>query len=112
MEPAANQAAPPALVAALERLWVRFQPEIRERVSIVESAAQTLAAGSLPRDQQEAAHAAAHKLSGTLGVFNLPRGTDISRELELAFAAAPDPASASRLASLAAELRTLIETRK
>jgi HPt (histidine-containing phosphotransfer) domain-containing protein len=112
MEPAANQAAPPALAAALERLWTRFLPEMRERASIVEAAMQSLAAGALTLNQREAAHAAAHKLSGTLGTFNLPRGTDLARELELAFAAAPDPASAPRLASLAAELRTLIETRK
>jgi HPt (histidine-containing phosphotransfer) domain-containing protein len=112
MEPAANQAAPPALAATLDRLWTRFLPDFRERVSIVEAAAQALAAGPLTVEQQEAAHAAAHKLSGTLGTFNLPRGTDLARELELAFAAAPDPASAPRLVSLAAELRTLIETRK
>jgi HPt (histidine-containing phosphotransfer) domain-containing protein len=112
MEPAANQAAPPALAAALEQLWTRFLPDTRERVSIVESAAQSLVAGSLTPAQREAAHAAAHKLSGTLGTFNLPRGTDLARELELAFAAAPDPASAPRLASLAAELRSLIETRR
>jgi HPt (histidine-containing phosphotransfer) domain-containing protein len=112
MEPAANQAAPPALAAALERLWVRFLPEMRERVSLVDSAAQSLAAGSLTPEQLDAAHAAAHKLSGTLGTFNLPRGTDLARELELVFASAPDPASAPRLASLVAELRSLIESRK
>jgi HPt (histidine-containing phosphotransfer) domain-containing protein len=112
MEPAANQAAPPALAAALERLWARFLPEFRERISIVEAAAQSFAANALTADQREAAHAAAHKLSGTLGTFNLPRGTNLARELELAFATAPDPASASHVASLAAELRTLIETRK
>jgi HPt (histidine-containing phosphotransfer) domain-containing protein len=112
MEPAANQAAPSDLTAAIERLWARFLPEFRERIAIVEAAAQSLAAGALTPEQREAAHAAAHKLSGTLGTFTLPRGTDLARELELAFAAAPDPASAPRLAALAAELRTLIESRK
>jgi HPt (histidine-containing phosphotransfer) domain-containing protein len=112
MEPAANQAVPPALAAALEQLWARFLPETRDRVSIVEAAVESLVAGSLTPDQLNAAHAAAHKLSGTLGTFSLPRGTDLARELELAFAAAPEPASAPRLASLAAELRSLIEARK
>jgi HPt (histidine-containing phosphotransfer) domain-containing protein len=110
MDPA-RQAAPADLAAAIDRLWARFLPEMRERVSILSSAAQSLAAGALTPDEQEAAHATAHKLSGTLGTFNLPRGTELARELELAFAAAPDPASASRLAALAAELRTLIESR-
>jgi HPt (histidine-containing phosphotransfer) domain-containing protein len=111
MEHAANQAAQPALAAALERLWARFLPEMRERVSVLESAAQSLAAGSLQPEQREAAHAVAHKLAGTLGTFNLPRGTELARELELAFSSDPAAASASRLAQLAAELHALIESR-
>jgi HPt (histidine-containing phosphotransfer) domain-containing protein len=112
MEPAVNKAAQPALAAALERLWARFLPEIRERISILESAAHSLAAGSLAVAQREAAHAAAHKLAGTLGTFNLPRGTELARELELAYESAPDSSSAPRLAGLTSELRSLVDSRK
>jgi HPt (histidine-containing phosphotransfer) domain-containing protein len=112
MEPAANQTAPPALAAALDRLWTRFLPEIQERVSILESAAQALAAHALTPEQQEAAHAAAHKLAGTLGTFNLHRGTELARALELAYETAPDPSSAPLLTQRTSELRSLIANRK
>jgi HPt (histidine-containing phosphotransfer) domain-containing protein len=112
MEPAANQAASPDFAAALERLWARFQPEIRNRVAVLESAARSLSGHALTTEQQLAAHTAAHKLAGVLGTFNLERGTELARELELLYAAAPDPSSAPRLASLAEEIRFLVESRK
>jgi HPt (histidine-containing phosphotransfer) domain-containing protein len=115
MEPAAPKSAaphpaPPNLNAALDRLWVRFLPEIRERVAIIESAIQSLTANSLSAEQQEAAASAAHKLAGVLGTFSLQRGTELARELELQFSGTPG--IASNLAAQAAELRTIIENRK
>jgi chemotaxis protein histidine kinase CheA len=112
MDPADSHAASTDLAAALDRLWHRFLPELRERVAIVESAVHSLASAALTPAQQEDAHAAAHKLAGVLGTFNLERGTDLARELELAFDSAPDPASAPRLAQSTAELRALIDARK
>jgi HPt (histidine-containing phosphotransfer) domain-containing protein len=112
MDPAPNQAALPDLATALERLWARFLPEIRERVSILESAAHSLASGALAAEQRESAHAAAHKLAGVLGTFNLARGTELARELELLFESPPDPSAAPHLAERTAQLRSLIENRK
>jgi HPt (histidine-containing phosphotransfer) domain-containing protein len=112
MEFAANQAAPPDLAAALDRLWVRFLPELRERVVILESAAQLLSQGALRPELQEAAQAAAHKLAGVLGTFSLDRGTDLARELELLYTTVPDPSSAARVAQQTSELRALVENRK
>jgi HPt (histidine-containing phosphotransfer) domain-containing protein len=112
MEPAARHTAPPDLAAALERLWARFLPELRERVAVLESAAHSLAAGALTAEKQEEAHAAAHKLAGVLGTFNLDRGTELARALELLLESAPDPSSAPRLAQSTSELRTLIDHRK
>jgi HPt (histidine-containing phosphotransfer) domain-containing protein len=110
MEPAPAKAAQPDLTAALDRLWARFLPEIRERVTVIESAVQALAAGSLSVEQKEAAASAAHKLAGVLGTFSLHRGTELARELEVQFTAAPD--SAATLFALASELRAIIESRK
>jgi HPt (histidine-containing phosphotransfer) domain-containing protein len=108
MEPAS-----PALSEALDRLWSRFLPEIRERVRVLENAAATLAAGTLTRDECESAHAMAHKLAGVLGTFNLARGTELAREAELIYGRedGPDPASAPRLGAISAELRSLVESR-
>ena len=101
------------LVKALERMWVKFLPEIRERVAVLESAAAAFAAHALTATQQEAAHAAAHKLAGVLGTFNLAHGTILARELELLYSGenGPDLALGSRLAALAAELRATVESR-
>jgi HPt (histidine-containing phosphotransfer) domain-containing protein len=100
------------LASALNLLWTRFLPETRERVAILESAAAALATHTLTDSQREAAHAAAHKLAGTLGTFSLASGTVAARELELFYASAPDSALAARLASITAELRSIVESRK
>jgi HPt (histidine-containing phosphotransfer) domain-containing protein len=99
------------MAEALVRLWIKFLPDIEQRVAILEVAAQALTAGSLTNEQRESAHAAAHKLAGTLGTFGLHRGTDLARQAELGFAE-EDAASAADLSSWITELRTLIDLRK
>ncbi|MGO8759119.1 MAG: Hpt domain-containing protein [Terracidiphilus sp.] len=102
-----------ALSQAIDRLWVRFLPEIRERVAVLEAAAAAVAAKTLGESQLEAAKAAAHKLAGVLGTFSLTRGTVLARELEVTYSreSAPGPEAARRLADLAGALRGLIEDR-
>jgi HPt (histidine-containing phosphotransfer) domain-containing protein len=109
MEPPSSSPAQPNLAAALDRLWARFQPEIRERIEVIESAVQSIAANSLTAGQKEAAASAAHKLAGVLGTFSLHRGTDLARELELQFTGTPGPTAG--LAALAIELRSIVENR-
>jgi HPt (histidine-containing phosphotransfer) domain-containing protein len=98
---------------ALDRMWVSHRSQILERVSVLESAASAIAAKTLNEAEREAAQAAAHKLAGTLGMFNLNRGTDLARELDLAYSSESTLAAASdkHLASLTSELRTVIESR-
>src|SRR5208337_311156 len=97
----------PALAEAINRLWNRFQPEMLERVVLLETAAAAFATNSLTLPQQEAANSAAHKLAGVLGTFNLTKGTVLARELEIMFSRenGPDPEHAARLTSITAELR-------
>lgn len=103
----------PDLSAALGSLWTKFLPEMTARLSIIESAAASLAAASLTPSQQHAAASAAHKLAGVLGTFGLAQGTTLARELELIYSRqnAPDSALCARLTAAAAELRALIENR-
>jgi HPt (histidine-containing phosphotransfer) domain-containing protein len=103
-----------ALAAALDRMWLVHLPELQERVDILEASAQAFAAGRLSVDRQQAAQAAAHKLAGVLGTFGLTRGTVLARELEIMYSRQDDPesGSAERLATIAAELRSLIENHK
>jgi HPt (histidine-containing phosphotransfer) domain-containing protein len=103
-----------ALSQAMDGLWARFLPDIRERVSVIEATAQAASEGALTATQREAAQSAAHKLAGVLGTFGLMRGTALARELELTFAreSSPDPDAGAKLAEIAAELRGMIEGRK
>ncbi len=102
-----------ALSQAIERLWDRFLPEIKERVAILEEAASAVAGERLSAARCEEAQAAAHKLAGVLGTFNLTRGTVLARELEMTFSREghPDPDSGERLAAIATELRAIVENR-
>jgi HPt (histidine-containing phosphotransfer) domain-containing protein len=103
----------PALNQALDSLWARFLPEMRERVAVLETAAAAFALNDLPLGQHQAANRAAHKLAGVLGTFGLTRGTVLARELEIMYSRenGPDRALAARLSETAAELRKLIEGR-
>lgn len=102
------------LSAALDRLWIRFLPEIDQRVAILESAAAAASGGLLTPQQQEAARAAAHKLAGVLGTFGLAGGTAPARKTEDIYGSgtAPNSQKAELLVVYAAELRALLETRR
>jgi len=108
-------AQPDATVSqAIDGLWERFLPDIRERVAVLEAAAKAVAERKLSEKLREAAQAAAHKLAGVLGTFGLARGTVLARELELTFAreSLPGPDASAELAAIAAELRAMVENRK
>jgi HPt (histidine-containing phosphotransfer) domain-containing protein len=103
------------LSEALNRLWIQFLPQMEERVRALESAGAALAAGTLTVDQRsEAQHAAAHKLAGVLGTFDLTRGTILAREAEILYATEPetDAETAARLTSIAAQLRVIVASRR
>jgi HPt (histidine-containing phosphotransfer) domain-containing protein len=103
-----------ALNQALDRLWAKFLPQLQERVAVLEASAAAFSANHLSLSGQQEANAAAHKLAGVLGVFGLARGTALARELEIMYSreGGPDRSLSVRLAEIAAELRTIVETRK
>jgi HPt (histidine-containing phosphotransfer) domain-containing protein len=107
---------PAALTEALDRLWIQFLPQMEERVAALEAASGSLAAGTLSPDLCAEAHAAAHKLAGVLGTFDLTRGTILAREAEMLFCCGPetdpDPDAAVRLTAIARQLRTIVAGRK
>jgi len=102
-----------ALTDAINKLWTQFLPQMRERVGVLEAAAQAFAADRLLMNQQIEANDAAHKLAGALGSFGLTKGTVLARELEILYSRenGPDPAMAARLGEIAAQLRSIIENR-
>jgi len=80
---------------------------------VLELAASALAQNPLTAAEREEAHAAAHKLAGVLGTFGLTRGTELARQLEIAFSleSTPGPDAGVKLAEIAAELRVIVESR-
>ena len=102
--PDSSRTSPQAeLSAALAAIWQRNQPQVQERLALLERAA---AADPLPRALQQEAAATAHKLAGTLGMFGFAQGTDLARELEQQFELEhPD---ASSLTTLTQRLRASI----
>jgi len=99
------------MAAALARLWTKFLPEIENRIATIAAAATALENGELPEDQRETAHAAAHKLAGSLGTFGLQRGTELARQAELALTEAPPSISPTELDAWVSELQSLVLSR-
>jgi HPt (histidine-containing phosphotransfer) domain-containing protein len=87
----------------IAQVWQRSQAQVLARLTKLESAAAAAHTGTLAEPQRAEAESIAHKLSGSLGMFGFPKGTQFARALEAEFQlSAPDPAT---LASLSAALR-------
>jgi len=92
--------------ALLAKLWVKIQPIVEERLTVLDRAAAATGQGSLPDDLRIEARNSAHKLAGSLGMYGFDEGTRVARELEQLLDAGP-PAPA-RFSSLVAELRAAV----
>ena len=113
MNPLDEQNQKAAIAKALDVMWEKFLPDIRERISILDEAADAASSDTLADELREAAMSAAHKLAGTLGTFGLTQGTNLARELELRFARggiAVDEALG--LKDSARQMRAIIESRE
>jgi len=73
------QSAPQKLVAAL---WQRNQPQVLDRLAVLDRAAAAAVAGTLTPALLGDAAGVAHKLAGSLGMFGFHEGTRIARELD------------------------------
>lgn len=105
--------AQPAVSAALNLLWTRFLPQMRERLDLIETVAQSCANGRITYRQTTQARDAAHKLAGSLGTFGLTRASVLGHEIEMMLSNTdlPTPEEADHLLELSAELRELVENR-
>jgi HPt (histidine-containing phosphotransfer) domain-containing protein len=70
------------IAARLTELWRTSRPIIVERIDALHSACDTLVQN--PADAEACTNGleAAHKLSGVLGVFGLPQGSEIASTIE------------------------------
>lgn len=103
-----------ALNDALKALWVKFLPQMEERLATLDAANRALADDKLSEDMRAEANAAAHKLAGVLGTFGLTKGTVLAREAEVIYEGdiGTDPHAVERLQGIASQLRSMIESHR
>jgi HPt (histidine-containing phosphotransfer) domain-containing protein len=101
-----NEAAAEKIASRLAELWQTSRPTILERMAVLHSTSEAL--GANPSDQQarDKGREAAHKLSGVLGIFGMPQGTEIASALEEQLKSAA-PLNPDDLASLQARIQDL-----
>jgi HPt (histidine-containing phosphotransfer) domain-containing protein len=98
-----SETAQEKMAAMVAALWQKNQPQVLERLSLIESAAEAALDGALTTEQRATAEGTAHKLAGSLGMYGFPKGTQLARALEVQLGeAVPDP---QVLIVLIAELR-------
>ena len=68
--------------AMLRELWQRKLPMVREHLSLLQRASETLSQATLTAPLRNEAAISAHKLAGSLGMFGFPEGTRFAREIE------------------------------
>ena len=64
------------------RVWAQFRDLIFERMATVEAAVAGVRRATLTPEVRQKAVLEAHRLAGSLGMFGLPEGTRLAREIE------------------------------
>jgi HPt (histidine-containing phosphotransfer) domain-containing protein len=70
------------MAAAVAAAWEEARPRIMGRVAALEATAAALRDGGLDSEMRRNAEAEAHKLSGSLGMFGFPLGSELAHEIE------------------------------
>ena len=86
--------------AAVQAVFEKTRGELDRRVKTLEETIAAMLDGELDESLRARGERDAHKLAGSLGMFGLPRGSELARELEQALAMPDGPAlsDAPRLA--------------
>ena len=97
--------------AAIQAIFEKTRDELARRVETLEETVAAMLEGNLDESLRARAERDAHKLAGSLGMFGLPRGSELARELEQALAVLDGPAlsEAPRLAELVLALRSQLD---
>ena len=101
------------IAARLTELWRSSRPTILERLEVLHSACASLTQNPLNTDARAEGLEAAHKLSGVLGVFGLPQGSEIASSIEFLLKSG-EPLTAEDLSALrdsVADLSAVIASR-
>lgn len=77
-----NEDAAAKIAARLTELWQTSLPTILERMSLLRTACTALTENPADHESRTTGLEAAHKLSGVLGVFGLPQGSELASSIE------------------------------
>ncbi len=94
--------------SALERVWVNSRPEALGRVATLERFAENLRSGTSDQLSWESALSAAHRLSGSLGMFGFDDASSCAAKIEALLGDGPTPELETML-PLVERLRMLLE---
>ena len=110
-EPSQAKSQDQTLQIMLSGVWERSRHTVAERAALLLTAGALWDQNRLDPATRGRAVDSAHKLAGVLGMFGLPRGTDLAREAECLFGqeAPSGRTEIERLQVLLAELAALIE---
>ena len=99
--------------ALLQTLWRQNYGVLQERLRLIRSACDELAAGSLDDQTRSEGEAAAHKLAGILGTFGLPQGSALASKIEVSLSSAESAGKcgAPQLQSWLEELEAVVASR-
>lgn len=106
-DPSSPSAAVAAAVAArLAQLWIKSRPVILERMDVLRASHAALTAHSGDADARTRGREAAHKLSGVLGTFGLPQGSEAAHLIEVCLLSS-NPLTEADLAEVARQIDEL-----
>ena len=94
--------------AALERVWRSSRSETFYRLAMLEHFLDQLRSGTVEQSALSAALSAAHRLSGSLGMFGMEEGSSCAAEIE-ALLCQQTGSNVAVMAELIQRLRTLME---
>lgn len=93
---------------ALEKVWLNSRPQALERVATLQRFAENLSSGIPDQESRQNALSAAHRLSGSLGMFGLNEASSCAAKIEALLGDGPLPDVATTVA-LVERLRMLLE---
>lgn len=94
------------IATRLSELWLKSRPIILERTAKLHSVCETLSRNPSDTQARESGREAAHKLSGVLGVFGLPNGSEIASKIELSLKS-DEPLTKEDLSQLSTQIEDL-----
>ncbi|MEM9266798.1 MAG: response regulator [Cyanobacteria bacterium P01_F01_bin.13] len=92
-------------------IWERAKQRLNERIAVIEKATSAGVSDTLAEDLRQQAETEAHKLAGSLGMFNFDRGSKLAHKAERAFQNWPQLPDHERtqLADLIGQLRQTVQ---